>query len=180
MPVIVVVFSHRTADNWSLFEVLMHKDKQTEAYKKRTSFFLLFFSHVSTPPRSWSYQAVDPELPGGQFKRSSQADCWENAPFLFPHLSLERRQHLLTWPYLSQMLEGTGYFDNSTTCISFIFCSNISPQLSPCSLTLFLLHAHQAVSRGMGNGLLALYSRRYRPAQKPVTALGGNQRIRQS
>lgn len=54
-----------------------------------------------------------------------------------PSPSLERRQqHLLTWPYLSQMLEGTGYFDNSTTCISFIFCSNISPQLAPNSLTL--------------------------------------------
>lgn len=55
----------------------------------------------------------------------------------FPSLPLERRQqHLLTWPYLSQMLEGTSYFHNSTTCISFIFCSDISPELAPCSLTL--------------------------------------------
>lgn len=78
-------------------------------------------------------------LPRGQFKRSRRADCWENAPFLTPRprpISSERRQqHLLTWPYLSQMLEGTGYFNNSATCISFIFCSNTilsyRPTLSP-------------------------------------------------
>lgn len=37
---------------------------------------------------------------------------------------------LLTWPYLSQTPEGRVYFDKSTTCISFIFCHNISPQLA--------------------------------------------------
>lgn len=70
-----------------------------------------------------------------------------------PPLFLEgRQQHLLTWPYLSQMLEGTGYFDNST-CISFIFCSNISPQPALYSPRPPFLCATSAVPRGGGNSL---------------------------
>lgn len=85
-------------------------------------------------------------------KRSAQADSWENAPFLSPRLSSGRRQqHLLTWPYLSQALEGTGYFDNSSACISFIF------ELAPTSLSLSV--SSLVVPGGMGNGPLAFYLR---------------------
>lgn len=87
---------------------LKSKCIKTQAHKKGTYTYF----HVSTHlPLSWAYLAVDPELPGGQFKRSAQQTLEKNAPFL----SLERRQQqLLTWPYLSQMLQGTGYCINST------------------------------------------------------------------
>lgn len=93
-------------------------------------FFLLL-------PFSWAHLAVDPELPRGQFKRS---------PLSFGR----RQQHLLTWPYLPRLLEGTGYFDNST-CNSFRFLPE--HQSSTASLHFsFLLRTQWSVPSGGDNG----------------------------
>ena len=90
--------------------------------------------------------------PEDDSKRSAQADSWENAPFLPLRLSSGRRQqHLLTWPYLSQALEGIGYSDNSSACISFIF------EPTPKSLSLSV--SSLVVPGGIGNGPLAFYLR---------------------
>lgn len=62
-----------------------------------------------------------------------------------------------------KMLEGTGSSDNSTTCISFIFCSNISPRLAP-PLSLSVCTACTRLSPEAGEVvvLLASYLRRYK------------------
>lgn len=120
------IFNHRVPEIWSRLMLKICEHRHTK--KIHFPSYLSLYFHMSThPPLSWAYLAVDPELPGGQFKKVSAADSWENTPFLFHALSLERRQQqLLTWPYRSQMLQGTFYCINSTPCF-FLLESSVGP-----------------------------------------------------
>lgn len=105
--------------SWDLEPFDVKKIWEVDIPKDTLSFLpVSVFSSVHSPASllgisgSWSWAAWR------TIQKVSAADSWENAPFLFHALSLERRQQqLLTWPYRSQMLQGNLHCINSDPCL---------------------------------------------------------------
>lgn len=131
LPSACVAFSFLCTDTGqeSLFGVVMPRQTDKSVH---LPFLLSFFSPCPlicfSPGQIWQLIPNSPE----DNSKGQRKQTVEKMYLSFSSLSSERRQqHLLTLPYLPQTLEGTSFIYNSTPCISFTFCLNISPELAP-------------------------------------------------
>lgn len=160
----------------SLLELCINTNRP--AYRKSLHLQSSFFSpHVTTHvPHVCATLTVNSELPGGQLKRSVQADCWEDAPLLSPPredynntadvaLSLPNagRQGLLWQKHHMYFIYFLPQHQSSAGC---------------CSLTLRFYPSHTALSPEVWGIVFLPSTLSGGPAEKPVTTLARNEGIR--